>query len=43
VEVSRLEVRAGGYLIVPTTYEPGMEANWTLTVFMDHPFKLDIA
>jgi len=41
VAVTRLEVRAGGYLLLPTTFKAGTERPWTITVFADGPFELE--
>ncbi|XP_019760093.1 calpain-C isoform X2 [Dendroctonus ponderosae] len=38
----RSQLEQGGYLIVPTTFEPGQESGFTLRVFSRKPLKLKL-
>lgn len=38
----RCQLEQGGYLILPTTFEPGQESNFTLRVFSSKPLKLKL-
>ncbi|XP_065349926.1 calpain-C [Cloeon dipterum] len=38
----RCQLEQGSYLIVPTTFEPGQESNFTLRVYSSKPLKLKI-
>jgi hypothetical protein len=37
----RLEVRDGGYAVLPTTFKAGMESPFTVTVYADYPFTFE--
>jgi hypothetical protein len=36
----RCQLEQGGYLILPTTFEPGQESSFTLRVYSSKPLKL---
>lgn len=38
----RCQLEQGGYLVVPTTFEPGQESGFTLRVFSNKPLKLKL-
>lgn len=38
----RLRPSAAGYLIVPSTYSPGVLASFTLNVISDHPIAFEL-
>uniref|UniRef100_A0ABD2WKN6 Calpain catalytic domain-containing protein n=1 Tax=Trichogramma kaykai TaxID=54128 RepID=A0ABD2WKN6_9HYME len=38
----RCQLQQGGYLIVPTTFEPAQETNFTLRVYSSKPLKLKL-
>lgn len=40
--IHRCQMEQGGYLIVPTTFEPGQESGFTLRVYSSKPLKLKL-
>lgn len=36
----RVQLEQGGYILLPTTFEPGQESSFTLRVFSSKPLKL---
>ncbi|XP_063237464.1 calpain-C isoform X3 [Bacillus rossius redtenbacheri] len=38
----RCQLEQGGYLVLPTTFEPGQESSFTLRVFSSKPLKLKL-
>ncbi|GLH12036.1 Putative calpain 3 [Gryllus bimaculatus] len=38
----RCQLEQGGYLVLPTTFEPGQESNFTLRVYSSKPLKLKL-
>ena len=38
----RCQLEQGGYLILPTTFEPGQESSFTVRVFSSKPLKLKL-
>jgi hypothetical protein len=36
----RCQLEQGGYLVLPTTFEPGQESSFTLRVYSSKPLKL---